>query len=57
MLNKSTSKLNFNNASQQSLKKGNALKQLKNNLMSLVEDLNSSDKLRYSQKNATNSTF
>ena len=57
MLNKSTSKLNFNNASQQSLKKGNALKQLKNNLMSLVEDLNSSDKLKDSQKNATNSTF
>ncbi len=57
MLNKSTSKLNFNNASQQSLKKGNALKQLKNNLMSLVEDLNLSDKLRDSQKNATNSTF
>ena len=25
--------------------------------MSLVEDLNSSDKLRDSQKNATNSTF
>ena len=57
MLNKSSSKVAFQTASQQSLKKGSALKQLKNNLMNLVEDLNSSEKMRESSKNATNSTL